>query len=649
LATVNVSDTLGVGLTYVSDDKGSSQGSTAQIRNWSFSNLGIGQCQTISLTAKVDFPCAAAELVNNVGVEGNTGPSACSPEGNLASAHARAVVNCTQPDVSISKGSSKTTVGPGETTTITLTISNPGSTILDPINVCDKLDPGTSFDGAQAIGGTCGVSLDSNTLNGDGTRTLCFSSFSLNPGASCTITYAVGCGTIVTHVDTATVTAYCKGESENPVIRQASASFDCQCIPDVEIDKSISPGTAQGGEAVTVTLTIRNAGSTVLDPINVCDKLDAGVGFDAAQTIGGSCNVTLSGNTLNADGTRLICFSPFSLAVGASCTITYQVTCVNDGDHPDTATVVARCSGGGENDVDRDQAQSSFTCATSSCCWLTMGGFLNGNFRSGHKDNTFGGNVGPPPSGSWEHIQREGKTATFNFHSHDAHVIQCIDDGGDGPCNPKGDANIILFGGTGTYNFGTGSRDEDAIWTARAEDRGEPGRQGSQTGGCGSADFYSINVTQPDGTPVFSAAGYLDGGNIQIHSCKNAKQVAPPGRVGGHGTLGSDGTSTGVDALGDAVTPLELYRPQPNPFQNSTTIAYAVGGSGQDVQIGIYNVAGRLIRNLASGFQAAGRYSVVWDGRSADGSTVPGGVYFLRAYVGGQQMSAAASRILYLR
>jgi len=67
------------------------------------------------------------------------------------------------------------------------------------------------------------------------------------------------------------------------------------------------------------------------------------------------------------------------------------------------------------------------------------------------------------------------------------------------------------------------------------------------------------------------------------------------------------------------------------------------------VQIGIYNVAGRLIRNLASGFQASGRYSVSWDGRSSDGSTVPGGVYFLRAYVGGQQMSAAASRILYLR
>jgi flagellar hook assembly protein FlgD len=69
---------------------------------------------------------------------------------------------------------------------------------------------------------------------------------------------------------------------------------------------------------------------------------------------------------------------------------------------------------------------------------------------------------------------------------------------------------------------------------------------------------------------------------------------------------------------------------------------------GQRVEIGIYNVAGRLVKSLVSSDQAPGRYEAVWDGRDDAGASVTHGVYFLRAYVGGQRV-AASSRILYLR
>jgi flagellar hook assembly protein FlgD len=109
------------------------------------------------------------------------------------------------------------------------------------------------------------------------------------------------------------------------------------------------------------------------------------------------------------------------------------------------------------------------------------------------------------------------------------------------------------------------------------------------------------------------------------------------------------GSGTSGDVPGETSgLSLELYRPTPNPFTNTTTIAYAVGGNGQDVQIGIYDVAGRLVRSLTSGFQAAGQYQVTWDGRGDNGASVSRGVYFLRALVGGERM-AAGSRILYLR
>ncbi|HKA25651.1 MAG TPA: FlgD immunoglobulin-like domain containing protein, partial [Candidatus Eisenbacteria bacterium] len=97
-----------------------------------------------------------------------------------------------------------------------------------------------------------------------------------------------------------------------------------------------------------------------------------------------------------------------------------------------------------------------------------------------------------------------------------------------------------------------------------------------------------------------------------------------------------DGTSTDVNATGSGVSVLELYRPTPNPFSNTTSFAYQVSGSASErVQIGIYNVAGRLIRELVNETKAPGRYETVWNGQDQGGSSVTHGVYFIRARVGG--------------
>src|SRR5439155_602745 len=78
---------------------------------------------------------------------------------------------------------------------------------------------------------------------------------------------------------------------------------------------------------------------------------------------------------------------------------------------------------------------------------------------------------------------------------------------------------------------------------------------------------------------------------------------------------------------------IELYRPMPNPFSTLTRMAYAVAEGGEVVDLGVYDVAGRLVRKLASGYQAAGRYQVSWDGTSATGVPVKPGVFFLRGAV----------------
>ena len=71
----------------------------------------------------------------------------------------------------------------------------------------------------------------------------------------------------------------------------------------------------------------------------------------------------------------------------------------------------------------------------------------------------------------------------------------------------------------------------------------------------------------------------------------------------------------------------------PNPFNPSTTIRFELARS-EDVQLEIYDPAGRLVKRLLSERREAGPHSVRWNGRDADGTDVASGVYFYRFQAG---------------
>jgi len=92
--------------------------------------------------------------------------------------------------------------------------------------------------------------------------------------------------------------------------------------------------------------------------------------------------------------------------------------------------------------------------------------------------------------------------------------------------------------------------------------------------------------------------------------------------------------------------PIGLAAAAPNPFTGRTRITYVVGADGQGVDLAIFDLAGRRVRQLASGARSAGRYQVDWDGRSDAGQSLPGGVYYVRARVGG---SLRVIPLIYMR
>jgi DNA-binding transcriptional regulator YhcF (GntR family) len=71
----------------------------------------------------------------------------------------------------------------------------------------------------------------------------------------------------------------------------------------------------------------------------------------------------------------------------------------------------------------------------------------------------------------------------------------------------------------------------------------------------------------------------------------------------------------------------------PNPFNPETQIAYALSVPG-NVRIQIYNVAGQIVRTFNKGYQQAGSYSVIWDGRNENGDPAASGVYLYRIEAG---------------
>jgi hypothetical protein len=142
-------------------------------------------------------------------------------------------------------------------------------------------------------------------------------------------------------------------------------------------------------------------------------------------------------------------------------------------------------------------------------CWITTGGFHNAGDQAGGKDFTFGGNVGPPPRGSWEVVDH---VTGDNFHSNDVHIVSCdvVDlTGPDQPGGKKGfKINQASFEGTGRLNGVDGFP-----FTGFVQDAGEPhGKKGNDQ------DYYSITVRDPNTLAiVFETSATLDGGNVQIH------------------------------------------------------------------------------------------------------------------------------------
>ncbi len=96
----------------------------------------------------------------------------------------------------------------------------------------------------------------------------------------------------------------------------------------------------------------------------------------------------------------------------------------------------------------------------------------------------------------------------------------------------------------------------------------------------------------------------------------------------------ADFTITGPLAVGEAdAGSVSLSPMQPNPTRTPATFAFTLPRAS-DVTLRVFDLQGRLVREVERGSRAEGRHAVSWDGRDAAGQRVMSGVYLYRLNAG---------------
>ena len=82
-----------------------------------------------------------------------------------------------------------------------------------------------------------------------------------------------------------------------------------------------------------------------------------------------------------------------------------------------------------------------------------------------------------------------------------------------------------------------------------------------------------------------------------------------------------------------------LAQNTPNPFRGATQVRFSLPEPSR-VDLRVYDISGREVTKLAEGDWTAGEHTVTWSGRTRDGNTASGGVYFVRIVAQPERKSA---------
>lgn len=337
---ITVTDTLPTGMTVAA---------VPVATNWDCSATVVGAA-VASCTYTGTYPIAAGTVLTPIALTVNVGPTTAANSTNTASVSTitgeSVTSNNTTTDPTavlvkptIAKAFSPTQVLPGATSTLTLTITNSGTTALTNVAFSDTFPSGLVVAATPALTNTCGGTITGNT---GGATALSLANGSMNGNTTCVISIAVTAAASGVYNNGATGVSSTETGSAGAPSNIAQLSV----LAPPTIAKSFSPPAIGINGASTLTITITNPNAAALNGVAFTDSYPNGLKNTATPSVTNTCGGTLSGGTANGTSIGL---SGGALNANASCTVNVQVTSATNGSYTNTTSAVTSTNGGAGN------------------------------------------------------------------------------------------------------------------------------------------------------------------------------------------------------------------------------------------------------------------------------------------------------------
>lgn len=288
-----------------------------------------------SCTVTVNVTAAAAGTYNNTIAAGDLTASGNATTNGTAASNAAGTnaVLAVRNRPAIAKSFSPASIGTGNSSTLTFTLTNNNATAATGISFTDTYPAGL-VNSTGVVGGTC-TGVTTTATAGGGSFNVTGGTIPGGAPGSCTITVDVT-GPVGTYNNTSGgVTS--NETPDGPGAGSNTATLDIRNRP--TIAKAFSPTVITPGGTSTITFTLSNNNPTAATGIAFTDTYPAGLVNTAPLVTGGTCtgvttSATAGGSTFNVTAGSIPGGAP------GTCTITVQVTAASGGAYDNTTSGV---------------------------------------------------------------------------------------------------------------------------------------------------------------------------------------------------------------------------------------------------------------------------------------------------------------------